>query len=1040
MKILTNLVLCGLFTYAIASSQPLRFEPRGMGGGSEFHSLTISPSAPFTLRVAGSSSQMFSSADFGTTWSTIPYGTLAGGGFAGRITFTTNPMIQYAISYKDGYHIPVRSSDAGRTWTPINDPTFGGAYSIHADPESTNRLILSDYTDVYYSYDSGANWTIAFSELTDGADGCHIAGVLFDGPYIMVATQAGIYTSDDDGFTFLKDSFYDVPNNSGIISFHYASSGNLFRLVCLTGPMDMLYPGVEADEITTVDDLFVMDVINGVSGDWISKKSALPQDFAPNLCAMAINDPSRIYLAGTNASSEPMIMRSTNGGSTFQSMFKTANNQNITTGWIGEGSSWDWNYANTPLTLAIAQKNSQAIAFGDYATLHVSGDGGDSWRQAYTGFPKQQSPGTQVPKNSFYESNGLENTTIHDIMHVDSMVMLSGLDMGGIIRSTDKGKTWTKCLLPTTFETCYALEQSGTNVYAAVSILSSLYSIEKVSDSIIDNSPSKLLRSTDKGATWSIIQEFPSTISTLCIDPQNPNLMYAGIAHSKQGGILVNDKVNGNGNWKALSNPPRTEGHPHSIIVLKDGTIISSFTARRSGSTLTQSAGVFSSTDGGISWKDHSIEAMKTWTTSISIDPHDPYRNTWYACTWSNPMNLQDNSGGVYRTLDRGSTWTRILTLPKKEDYSGRVNACVINPVQSSQMFVATASHGLYFSENIQQPSPSFVELSQIFPAKASRTFLFHPLVPWEMFIGTDGNGLRFGTNAMSQIPVLTNIFPERDTLIKYKKGERPSLSIIVQRNSRQTLTKAQARFSKTRTFLIADTTDIMNPIANHLPANTMGGDEILYMQSRIGNNAGWSSWSEMTAIRFSELQQGQVPSIIVIRPSNDTVLTYPKGEKPSLVISWQVQAKDSILQSQVRFSPHLAFSPKADTVNAGLATSINLPQFIPGNDSVWYMQIRSLNMYGWSAWSAIRTLTFREQQLSSIDDALISYGIFPHPIEDILHIHHQELKSYDIITINGASIMSGMTNTPLNVSFLPKGIYMLRFKNDEHMIRFIKQ
>jgi hypothetical protein len=126
--------------------------------------------------------------------------------------------------------------------------------------------------------------------------------------------------------------------------------------------------------------------------------------------------------------------------------------------------------------------------------------------------------------------------------------------------------------------------------------------------------------------------------------------------------------------------------------------------------------------------------------------------------------------------------------------------------------------------------------------------------------------------------------------------------------------------------------------------------------------------------------------------------------------------------------------------VNAGLTTSINLPQFIPGNDSVWYMQIRSQNMYGWSAWSAIRTLTFREQQLSSIDDALISYGIFPHPIEHILHVHHQELKSYDIITINGASIMSGMTNTPLNVSFLPKGIYMLRFKNDEHMIRFIKQ
>ena len=932
MKFLSTLPLYIFFTCSLVLSQPLRFESRGMGGGSEFHSLTISPSAPFTLRVAGSSSQMFSSADFGTSWSTIPYGTLAGGGFAGRITFTSNPMIHYAISYKDGYHIPVRSSDAGKTWTPISDPTFGGAYTIHADPDATNRLILSDYTDVYYSYDSGANWTIAFSELTDGADGCYIAGVLFDGPYIMVATQAGIYTSDDDGLTFFKDVFYDVPNNSGIISFHYASSGNLFRLVCLTGPMDMLYPGVEADEITTVDDFFVMDVINGVAGDWISKKNALPQEFAPNLCAMAINDPSRIYLAGTNASSEPMIMRSINGGSTFQSIFKTANNQNITTGWIGEGSSWDWNYANTPLTLSVAQKNSQAIGFGDYATLHVSSDGGESWKQAYTAYTKQQQPGTQIPKSKSYESNGLEITTVHDIMHVDSLVMLSGLDMGGIIRSTDKGRTWSKCLLPTMYETCYALEQSGSTVYAAVSMLSSLYSIGKISDIIIDGSKSVLLQSTDKGATWTISQEFPSTISTLCIDPQNPNRMYAGLAHSTQGGILVNENVNGNGTWKSLSNPPRTEGHPYSIVMLKDGTIITSFTARRVGTTFTQSAGVFSSTDGGNTWKDHSIDAMKTWTTSISIDPHDPYRNTWYACTWSNPLTLQDNSGGVYRTVDRGSTWTRIVTLPKKEEYSGRVNACVVNPGQSSQMFVSTASHGLYFSDNIQLSSPTFVELSQNFPAKSSATFLFHPLVPWEMFIGTDGNGLRFGVNGTPQIPVLTGVFPERDTIVEYMKGERPSLSIITKRNSRQTLTKAQARFSTSRTFLIADTTDILNPNTNHLPASIKGGDEILYMQSRIGNTAGWSSWSEMIAIRWKE-------------------------------------------------------------INA-----------------------------------------------SSVKEDMRMVDIFPHPVEHELFLESKLDQEFGIYTVNGAFIMSGMTNTPLHVSLLPKGMYIIRIKDNPLLIRFIKQ
>jgi hypothetical protein len=286
----------------------------------------------------------------------------------------------------------------------------------------------------------------------------------------------------------------------------------------------------------------------------------------------------------------------------------------------------------------------------------------------------------------------------------------------------------------------------------------------------------------------------------------------------------------------------------------------------------------------------------------------------------------------------------------------------------------------------------------------------------------------------------LTGVFPERDTIVEYMKGERPSLSIVTKRNSRQTMTKAQARFSKTRTFLIADTTDIMNPNTNHLPASIKGGDEILYMQSRIGNNAGWSSWSEMIAIRFSEIQQGQVPSIVLVRPSKDTMIVYAKGEKPMLMISWQGKSEDSILNSQVRFSSQSTFTPFADTLNTGISTTINLPQYVPGNDTLWYMQVRSENKYGWSSWSSIRILTFREQSLSSTDEVIIGNDIYPHPVENFLHLYHQELTSYDIHSVNGAFIMSGMTNTPLLVSLLPKGMYILRIKDNPLLIRFIKQ
>jgi len=1030
------LLLCSLPTIA----QPTRFESRGMGGGATFHSLSIAPLLPYTLRVSGSASQMFASTDLGISWNAYPHATIAGGSSAGTVTFTSNSQILYAISEKNGDYIPVRSNDGGRSWIPINDPTFGGAYYIHADPASTNRLIVSDYTDVYFSSDGGANWTIAISELTDGADGCYVAGVLFDGTYIMIATQAGIYTSDDDGLTFIKDEFYAFPKETGIIAFTYGASGNLFRLACLTGPMEMLYPGIEPDEITSYDDFYVMDVINGQSGDWISRKSALPSTVLPNHLSMAMNDPSRLYLAGTNTVNEPVILRSINGGNSFTSVFKTTDNMNIASGWIGSGSAWDWTYAGTPMTFSLSSKNSQILAFGDYASLHISTNGGDSWKQAYLRTADEHPQNTQIPSTSTYQTNGLENTTVHDVLHADSNIILAGIDGGGIIRSSDNGISWKRVTIPSTFSTCYAFEQSDGIIYAAVSSLSNLYSIGKVSDNIINAAPSALLQSLDKGNTWSIIQEFPSPITSLCSDPRIPGKLFAGLAHSTNGGIIVLDNISGGGAWKKLANPPRTEGHPHTIKALKDGTLIASFTARRNGAMLTQSAGVYSSNDGGITWTDHSIDEMKTWTTSIAIDPHDPYRNTWLTTTWSDPTNANDNSGGVYRTTNRGRNWTKIVTLPQVNGNAGRVNACEINPAQSGQMYVATETHGLYFSQNANAPNPTSAELANVFPARASKNIIFNPNAPWELCIGTIGNGMRFGKTTIPQIPYLISSFPIRDTLIVYEKGFTPRLTITPQWNTAQPINKAQARFSTKRDFLKADTIDILNAQSNHIPNSVPGSDSIWYMQSRIGSISGWSAWSEMIAITFREISSGNAPILTLLQPKSDTVIQYLEGQTPILLISWSAKAEDSIGKSQVRFSINEQFMPIADTIDAGITPSISLPSTIPGADSIWYMQVRAENRFGWGPWTERKKLTFSKKVSSDIFEESCEINLMPNPVSDILLISSSMQDAFSIYSMTGESILHGKTGIPVNVSGIPAGLYLVRFNQHKTIFRFIKE
>jgi hypothetical protein len=230
--------------------------------------------------------------------------------------------------------------------------------------------------------------------------------------------------------------------------------------------------------------------------------------------------------------------------------------------------------------------------------------------------------------------------------------------------------------------------------------------------------------------------------------------MYASVIHSATGGIYVsNDIQNGPAStWtKVAANPPRTEGHPFSINVLNDGTLVCTYSGRRnSAGAFTASSGVFTSTNGGNTWADRSDMRMQYWTKDIVIDPHDSSQNTWYTAVFSGWGGPPNGLGGLYKTTDRGASWNKINNLD-------RVTSCTISPTNPNEMYLTTETDGLWYSSNINSAAPVFSAVTS-YPFRQPERVFYNPFNPGEIWVTSFGNGIRVG-NACAFALSSTSIF-----------------------------------------------------------------------------------------------------------------------------------------------------------------------------------------------------------------------------------------------------------------------------------------
>src|SRR5215475_11428613 len=112
----TQSLLAAALTSNFALAQPpARFVSRGPGGGGAFFGPSINPFNSDELWIGSDMSDLFHSQDFGGTWETVDFRLLLGGSQPGRMEFTSDPLVRYALNGD----VPARSSDGGITWMSI---------------------------------------------------------------------------------------------------------------------------------------------------------------------------------------------------------------------------------------------------------------------------------------------------------------------------------------------------------------------------------------------------------------------------------------------------------------------------------------------------------------------------------------------------------------------------------------------------------------------------------------------------------------------------------------------------------------------------------------------------------------------------------------------------------------------------------------------------------------------------------------------------------------------------------------------------------
>src|SRR5439155_24131044 len=150
------------------------------------------------------------------------------------------------------------------------------------------------------------------------------------------------------------------------------------------------------------------------------------------------------------------------------------------------------------------------------------------------------------------------------------------------------------------------------------------------------------------------------SISTITVDPKNPNIILAG---SFRSGVFRS--IDGRETWHAADSGTVPVWVSSLVINPRDSNIV--YAADYDG--------VFKSIDGGLTWS--ALETVRlTGCWSVAIDPRNP--DTVYAATGYGDIDVL--SPGIYKSTDAGKSWQKVFGDPEKPQLTDSFYQLAIDP------------------------------------------------------------------------------------------------------------------------------------------------------------------------------------------------------------------------------------------------------------------------------------------------------------------------------------------------------------------------